>query len=650
MPQQQLALNLNTAASTITPFTFIDLFAGIGGFHLALEQEGGHCVFASEKDPFARKTYLANHTIDETYFNDDIRSISPEAVPDHDVLCAGFPCQPFSQAGRKKGFSDGDESERGNLFFCILDILEAKRPKAFILENVRHLENHDGGNTLKTILAHLEQLEYQVSYKVLKASEFGMPQLRPRIFIVGFDRRQVDTTVRFSFPTPIPLQFTMSDVWGGDCSREIGFTLRVGGKGSDITDRRNWDAYLVDGQVRRLGVVQAKKMMGLPEAFIFPVAKTQAMKQLGNSVCVPVVQHVARQVNQYIHNHVKDSINMMQKLNRGEWSELFALLSLLIKPKLPFGTAVGTSSDEYVLVFKLHYNAQDVTYCLSETQVTLLFPDGTSQELGCITEVISPLQLAELKEFIIHSKGTFSLDAFQQWMQLLQINHFKGTSQQKQDFTLAFQHNGLCYEAEPLGIKSYLGNLPTLLNSSTATNFLFEVKGFTGTLDDVNIITTRNKIRDRIQYIETNSGQLVFVGCENSIHEENLRKVDSCMPELLADVLLQYYKGLGARFSALSLSEQQRCRLKDYLKAVLLGMFSSTRWDGNYTANGTVVVKKDGDMVLYHVIKDAILKEYLMAHAKLDTPSSTRHRFGQLYKEADGRYFIKLNLQIRLTD
>ena len=126
----------------IAPFRFIDLFAGIGGFHQALSSLGGECVFVSEKDIHARVTYAANFDVDTDFFNDDIRKISPQDVPEHDVLCAGFPCQPFSQAGHKKGFLDGENSERGNLFYCILDLLIAKRPKAFILENVRHLVAH----------------------------------------------------------------------------------------------------------------------------------------------------------------------------------------------------------------------------------------------------------------------------------------------------------------------------------------------------------------------------------------------------------------------------------------------------------------------------------------------------------------------------
>ena len=145
-----LPLELNTHSSG-NGYKFIDLFAGIGGFHLAMSNLGAECVFASEKDKYARETYKANFDTEKFEFNDDIRKVSPDQVSEHDILCAGFPCQPFSQAGLKKGFQDGHDSERGNLFFCILDILEAKRPKAFILENVRHLVKHDNGNTFRTI-------------------------------------------------------------------------------------------------------------------------------------------------------------------------------------------------------------------------------------------------------------------------------------------------------------------------------------------------------------------------------------------------------------------------------------------------------------------------------------------------------------------
>ncbi|MFW1737547.1 DNA cytosine methyltransferase, partial [Acinetobacter sp. ULE_I080] len=190
---------------------FIDLFAGIGGFHLALSNLGMKCVFASEFDEAARKTYLANHEIEEQFFNTDIRSASYDLIPDHDILCAGFPCQAFSHAGKRVGLTDGSNSERGNLFYCISEILEVKKPRAFILENVRGLVNHDNGNTFKVIKEELEAQGYVIYHKVLKASEFGRPQHRPRIFIVGFNKDKVDTTQPFEFPQPIPLEITMSD-------------------------------------------------------------------------------------------------------------------------------------------------------------------------------------------------------------------------------------------------------------------------------------------------------------------------------------------------------------------------------------------------------------------------------------------------------
>jgi DNA (cytosine-5)-methyltransferase 1 len=300
-PELELAsYNSQHQEITQTPFTFIDLFAGIGGFHSALKPLGGECVFASEIDKHARETYKHNHVIDDSIFNDDICAISPTNIPNHQILCAGFPCQPFSQAGRKEGFKD---EKRGNLFFNIVDILEAKRPKAFILENVRHLVNHDDGKTFARILSFLKELDYDVSYKIVKASDFNVPQHRARIFIVGFDRTSIDTRTPFIFPHPVPLVKTMSDIFGASCDKKIGFTLRVGGKGSTIDDRRNWEFYRVNGEVKRIGLKEATEMMGLEPAFQFPVSKTQAMKQLGNSVCVPVVSAIAKKVLAYINQH-----------------------------------------------------------------------------------------------------------------------------------------------------------------------------------------------------------------------------------------------------------------------------------------------------------------------------------------------------------
>ncbi len=293
-------------------YRFVDLFAGIGGFHIAFHRQNCECVFASEIDPFARKTYEHNlkkvspKLFETENFNDDIQKISPNKIPDFDILCAGFPCQPFSQAGQKRGFNESFQN-RGNMFFIIRDIIKAKRPKVIFLENVRHLEKHDNGRTFSTIKDIIENdLNYTFSYKLVKASDFGLPQHRPRLYMVGF-RKEDSYPLPFEFPNPISLKMTMSDIWGGVCSRKIGFTLRVGGRGSDINDRRNWDSYLVNGKVCRLGVEQGKKMMGFPENYEFPVSSVQAMKQLGNSVAVPAIQAVAKKIIEHLNSSGKTS-------------------------------------------------------------------------------------------------------------------------------------------------------------------------------------------------------------------------------------------------------------------------------------------------------------------------------------------------------
>ncbi len=289
---------------------FIDLFAGIGGFHIAFHKLNAECVFASEIDKNARVTYKENlykyspNLFDSGMFNDDIlKIISPkEQIPNFDILCAGFPCQPFSQAGYKKGFNE-DKDDRGNMFFNICSIIESKRPKAFFLENVRHILKHDDGKTFKIIQDYLEnQLGYTFQYKVVKASDHGLPQHRPRVYIVGF-RKDISNMPIFEFPEAVPLTTNMSDIWGGECPKKIGYTLRVGGRRSGLHDRRNWDTYLVDGEVKVLSPVEGIKMMGFPDDFSFPVSTTQAMKQLGNSVAVNAVEATAAKIINYLKTH-----------------------------------------------------------------------------------------------------------------------------------------------------------------------------------------------------------------------------------------------------------------------------------------------------------------------------------------------------------
>ena len=309
-----------TATPAKNLFTFIDLFAGIGGFHLAFNRLGGSCVYASEWDKYARMTYETNFRPREPEMFEKGMFVGDITIQDHqdlipenaDVLCGGFPCQPFSQAGFKRGF----EETRGTLFFEIAKIIRTKRPKAFFLENVRHLEKHNDGKTFATIKKILtEDLGYSFAHKIVKASDFGLPTHRPRLYMIGF-RDDVAGGDEFEFPDPIPLKMTMSDVLNGQCNRRIGFTMRVGGKGSSIHDRRNWDSYLVDNRVRRLTVAEGKMMMGFPKSFLFPVSRSQAMKQLGNSVAVNAIETVGKNLSMVLEKQ-KTKPPIARKLNAG---------------------------------------------------------------------------------------------------------------------------------------------------------------------------------------------------------------------------------------------------------------------------------------------------------------------------------------------
>lgn len=296
-------------------FTFIDLFAGIGGIRLGFESVGGDCVFTSEWDAHAQKTYQAN--FGEMPYG-DITKIDPLEIPSFDILLAGFPCQPFSQAGLKKGFED----TRGTLFFDIVRIVEHHKPKVVFLENVRNLAGHDKGNTLKVILATLEKLGYKVYHKVLNARDFGVPQNRARIYIIGFK-----DNVEFNFPEPLGVKtrvgsildtevdakYTISDkLWAGHQRRREEHAKKGNGFGYSIFDENSEYTstisarYYKDGSEilirqehknpRKLTPKEASRLQGFPEDYVIPVSDAQAYKQFGNSVAVPVIKLLAKEV------------------------------------------------------------------------------------------------------------------------------------------------------------------------------------------------------------------------------------------------------------------------------------------------------------------------------------------------------------------
>lgn len=308
-------------------FKFIDLFAGIGGFRLAFQQLGGKCVFTSEWDRFSQKTYEAN--FGEIPFG-DITKIEESQIPQHDILLGGFPCQPFSLAGvskknslgRKHGFKD---ETQGTLFFDIVRILEAKRPKAFLLENVKNLVSHDKGNTFKVIKKTLEGLGYNIHTRVLDGKHF-VPQHRERIFIAGFDQAHFQREEKFQFPdlpvanhvveeilmSDVPQKYTLSDkLWEylqayAKKHQEKGNGFGFGMAQPDHITRTLSARYHKDGSEilipqeqsnpRRLTPRECARLQGFPENFIIPVSDTQAYRQFGNSVVMPLIHAIGQEM------------------------------------------------------------------------------------------------------------------------------------------------------------------------------------------------------------------------------------------------------------------------------------------------------------------------------------------------------------------
>ena len=303
-------------------YRMIDLFAGIGGTRLGFWQTGKvEVVFSSEINKFSVKTYEANYGDVPV---GDITKVDAAEIPDHDILVGGFPCQAFSQAGLKKGFND----TRGTLFFDIARILQAKRPKAFLLENVRNLVGHDHGKTFEVITSTLDELGYELYYQVLSSKDYGVPQNRQRIYIVGFDREQVPFASCFAFPEPtspadlklgqileqnVDPKYTISDkLWDGHQRRRrdnsaagkgFGYSLFTAESpyANTISARyyKDGSEILIDQEgknPRKLTPREAARLQGFPEDFIIPVSDTQAYRQFGNSVSVPVIHAIALQM------------------------------------------------------------------------------------------------------------------------------------------------------------------------------------------------------------------------------------------------------------------------------------------------------------------------------------------------------------------
>ncbi|MBP6387126.1 MAG: DNA (cytosine-5-)-methyltransferase [Pseudarcicella sp.] len=315
-------------------YTYIDLFAGIGGFHLALSSFGAKCVFASEWDKFAAETYEQNFNLKP---NGDITKISEHEIPKHDILCGGFPCQAFSISGKQKGFED----IRGTLFFDIARIVEFHSPKVLFLENVKNLVKHNEGKTLSTITKTLNKLNYTVFTHIFNASNFELPQNRERVYIVAFHNNI--NSKNFQFPKPSNKPVCLEDILeskpqnakiinrtdveiyknhtqtnslfgeiqllnkpiqigkvnkGGQGERiyhPLGHAITLSAYGGGVGSKTG--LYLINGQIRKLSPRECARIQGFPDSFILNKIDTQSYKQFGNSVSVNVLQQILIQIH-----------------------------------------------------------------------------------------------------------------------------------------------------------------------------------------------------------------------------------------------------------------------------------------------------------------------------------------------------------------
>lgn len=322
---------------SLSGLKFVDLFAGLGGFKIALESFGASCVYSSEWDKHSQQVYEQNFGKKP---EGDITLIDESAIPDHDILCAGFPCQAFSISGRQKGFDDS----RGTLFFDVARIVRFKKPKIVFMENVKNFASHDKGRTLKVVKNIMEDLGYDFHFAILNSLDFGVPQKRERIYIVCFRN---DLGIKdFNFPSPFKLKTFLEDLLLDDTetsnlvvkrsdlmlkniviNENLNKPIRLGTVGKGGQGERIYSpkgvaitlsaygggifaktgGYFVNGKIRKLHPRECARIMGYPDWYLIHSSNSQAYKQFGNSVVIDVLQYIAYNITKAL-NHEDDFI------------------------------------------------------------------------------------------------------------------------------------------------------------------------------------------------------------------------------------------------------------------------------------------------------------------------------------------------------
>lgn len=662
-------------------YKIIDLFAGIGGIRLGFEKIfDTKTVFVSEIDLYAQKTYAANFP-DSPPISGDITAIDVEKIPPFDICLAGFPCQAFSIAGKRGGFNDDYHGTcRGTLFLDVVRICDRHKPKIIFCENVKGLVNHDKGRTFKIICAAFEQIGYKIFHAVLNSKNFGLAQNRERIYIVCF--RKDIAPENFQFPAPTNEQFTLADVldyapidakyYLSDVYLEtlrrhkarheaaghgfgyeikdlngIANALVCGGMGRErnlIVDARNHSKIpttrihgaINDENIRKLTPREWSRLQGFPESFKLPLSDTHLYKQFGNSVSINVIEAIAAQI--------RSVIDPMSG-NRGEWSEIYALLKILADGaidiklngqirRLPVTGAVREDKAGFRSEFRRQKNFVDICQ------------NGDLHRRISIDDCAATANAA-LHDIENHpdKKGAFEINNSAEIMGTLGLSNVKTSSNKKADIELTI-HDPLTGFDTTAGysIKSDLGEPPTLFNASNSTNFRFKVFGVDAALAErINAINEpkKGKIIRRLALIE----RLEFDSVINKKNfAPNLRKIDTHMDKILGEMVrLFYVERIDDCAELITQIETDdplklkspgsyRYKLKKFLCAVALGLRPAAEWNGREEASGGyLIVKENGELVIQPPTNRNAFETYLLNNTRLETPSSNRYKFGIVY-------------------
>ena len=349
----------------------------------------------------------------------------------------------------------------------------------------------------------------------------------------------------------------------------------------------------------------------------------------------------------------------MKTYNKGEWSELYAICKMLYDQMVDVCDKDLNPTNQKIRILKLLMRSilGDSEYDVDgkdNGEVAILYNGRLVKSANLSRELI----LSILNEIIAGSGASFSVPSGESAMHELMLDDFKATSYEKSDVeTYSIMPHEEIARQVGFSVKSQIGSPATLLNASESTNFIYKVDGFTGNIDEVNAITTRSKIKDRMQYIFEHNGEFVFHGMTNQTFQQNLEMTDSNLPEIISGLLMVFFAGKGTRtvkdlidsytnFFNNKSSEFVSKKVKDFLSNITLGMIPTREWDGSELGGGCIFVKDDGNLVCFTLYDMDEFKNYLINNTKFETASTSRHKFGSLYKQGD-ELFFNLNLDIR---